>query len=272
MKKYGYPYMWSKSKIAEDIISFLPDAENFYDLFAWWCAITHCALESGKYKNIIANDIQGSVELFVDASNGKYKNEFQWVSREDFHRLKSTNPYIRWIWSFGNNWEDYLFGKKIEPIKKEAHEYLFTNWYDYSSKKRVGLIKQFKEEKMLEGRFQLQQLQQLEQLERLEQLEQLEHYKKDYREIDIKPNSIVYCDIPYNQKEVKDTEYYWLEFNTKDFYEWAKTRDFPVYFSSVYCSDSFFTEVWSKEKQSLMWNKWSTWKKVIIEKIYWNNK
>ena len=31
---YGLPYMGSKNKIAEDIISLFPAAENFYDLFA----------------------------------------------------------------------------------------------------------------------------------------------------------------------------------------------------------------------------------------------
>ena len=58
----------------------------------------------------------------------------------------------------------------------------------------------------------------------------------------------MYCDIPYNQKKVKKESYYGLDFNTEDFYKWAKTRDFPVYFSSVFCEDSDFQEVWAKEK------------------------
>lgn len=42
---YGLPYLGSKSKIANDIISLFPPAENFYDLFAGGCAITHVSTE-----------------------------------------------------------------------------------------------------------------------------------------------------------------------------------------------------------------------------------
>lgn len=45
MKKlYGVPYQGSKNSIAEKIINIIPSAENFYDLFAGGCAITHCAM------------------------------------------------------------------------------------------------------------------------------------------------------------------------------------------------------------------------------------
>lgn len=37
---YGLPYMGSKNKIAEWILSYLPKAENLYDLFCGGCAIT----------------------------------------------------------------------------------------------------------------------------------------------------------------------------------------------------------------------------------------
>ena len=33
VKRYGLPYMGSKSKIAEDILSFLPPGSRFVDLF-----------------------------------------------------------------------------------------------------------------------------------------------------------------------------------------------------------------------------------------------
>ena len=43
-KRYGLPYMGSKSKHADWVIEHLPAAENFYDLFAGGCAVTHAAL------------------------------------------------------------------------------------------------------------------------------------------------------------------------------------------------------------------------------------
>ncbi|MEK6935746.1 MAG: hypothetical protein AABW67_03085 [Nanoarchaeota archaeon] len=270
--KYGFPYQGSKSKIAEEMINILPPADNFYDLFFGGGAITHCALLSNKWKNIIANDIQGTTSLFYDAINGKYKNEKRWISREQFFAEKDKDQYIRWLWSFGNNGDGYIFGKDIEEIKKQAHEFLFKNGYNYTVKKRIELIKIFKEQNKKSGRFELEQLERLQRLQQLQQLERLEVYSKDYREIEIKQNSIVYCDIPYNQKENQKEKYYGISFNKEEFYEWAKTRDFPVYFSSSFCKDSFFQEVWQKEKHCLMNNKNSKGKKTIIEKLFWNKK
>lgn len=256
---YGFSFQGSKSKIAKDIIDILPKANNFYDLFAGGCAITHCAMLSNKWKNFIANDIQNTTELFLHAINGKFKHEKRWISREDFHKLKTTNNYVRWIWSFGNNGVDYLFGKNIEHIKKEAHEYLFSHGYDYTPSSRIRLINKFKKKTKLEGRFELQQL---------EQLERLKTHAKDYREIEIKPNSIVYCDIPYRQKKESKEKYYGLSFNYVEFYTWAKTRRFPVYFSSCFCEDDFEC-VFEKEKLCLMNNK-NLHDKKIVEKLYWN--
>ena len=41
--RYGVPYMGSKNDIAEQIIQIVPQARNFYDLFAGGCAVTHAA-------------------------------------------------------------------------------------------------------------------------------------------------------------------------------------------------------------------------------------
>lgn len=86
--KYGIPYMGSKGKIAEDIISFLPKSENFYDLFGGGFSISHCALISKKWNNVFYNEInKDTVELVKKAINGDFnycKFMPEWVSREDF--------------------------------------------------------------------------------------------------------------------------------------------------------------------------------------------
>ena len=106
---YGLPYKGSKNKIAQQIINCIPSAENFYDLFCGGGAITHCALLQNRWKNYIMNDIdKGLSQLFVDAVNGKYKNEKRWISREEFFKLKDTDAYVRYIWSFGNSGRDYM--------------------------------------------------------------------------------------------------------------------------------------------------------------------
>lgn len=124
MKKtsFGVPYKGSKNKIAESLIERLPSASNFVDLFCGGCAMTHAALLSGKWKNIYANDLDGrGLRLFLGAANGVYKDEIRWISREDFFRLKETDPYIAVCWSFGNSFCNYLYSKEIEPWKRALH-------------------------------------------------------------------------------------------------------------------------------------------------------
>ena len=129
--KYGLPYKGSKNKLAERIVSLLPKRTHLIDLFCGGCAVSHAALLRNKYEHIHINDINWMCPtLFIDALNGKYQNETRWISREDFFRLKDTDPYVAVVWSFGNNLRDYLYSKEIEPLKKAIHYAIFFR--DYS--------------------------------------------------------------------------------------------------------------------------------------------
>ena len=270
--KYGFPYRGSKSSLAENIIAALPAAKNFYDLFAGGCAITHCALLSNKWETVHSNDIQKTPELFLDAIAGKYKNERRWISREEFHLKKETDQYIRWIWSFGNNGAGYLFGKNIEPLKKEAHEYLMSKGYDGTAKTRLLLLSKFKNDKKTKVRLQqLERLERLQQLEQLERIERINMYSADYRDVKIKKNSVVYCDPPYYHKTKTVEKYYGLTFDSDAFYFWARECDAPVFFSSVDAPKDFKI-VMEKKHICKMKNKNSHGKKVIVERLFWNGK
>ncbi len=123
-KWWGVPYKGSKSQIVDRLVEAIPykGVDNFYDLFAGGCAVTHKMLLEGRYKHCYANDIDGrALRLFRDGMDGKYALETRWVSREDFFKLKDTDPYISCCWSFGNNQRDYLYSKAIEPYKKACH-------------------------------------------------------------------------------------------------------------------------------------------------------
>ena len=99
--------------------------------------MSHAALLRNKYEHIHINDINWMCPtLFIDALNGKYQNETRWISREDFFRLKDTDPYVAVVWSFGNNLRDYLYSKEIEPLKKAIHYAIFFR--DYSLGKDLG--------------------------------------------------------------------------------------------------------------------------------------
>ena len=120
--------MGSKNKIAARLFQSMPTAENFYDLFCGGCAMTHFALEEGRFKNVYANDLDGrGLRLFLGAMSGKYHDERRWISREDFFRLKDEDPYVALCWSFGNNGRDYLYARDIEPHKRAAHYAIMEN-------------------------------------------------------------------------------------------------------------------------------------------------
>jgi len=128
---------------------------------------------------------------------------------------------------------------------------------------------QLREYQKLEQLQQLQQLQQLEGLERLQQLERLEKEELikftsfDYRQVEILPNSIVYCDIPY-----KGTNDYG-SFHHDQFFDWAATRKFPVYISEYDIKDSRFECVYAIDKRPMLEND-SRLVKIKSEKVYWN--
>lgn len=135
--KYGLPYKGSKNKLAERIVRLMPKRTHLMDLFCGGCSVSHAAMVMGKYKHIHINDINWMCPtLFIDAINGKYNNESRWISREDFFRLKDTDPYVAVVWSFGNNMRDYLYSREIEPLKKAIHYALFFS--DYSLAKELG--------------------------------------------------------------------------------------------------------------------------------------
>jgi site-specific DNA-adenine methylase len=115
----------------------------------------------------------------------------------------------------------------------------------------------------LEQLEQLLQLQRLQRLQQLQQLERLELTSLDYRDVSIKKNSVVYCDIPY-----QGTADYG-EFNHKEFFDWAATRDFPVYVSEYNIDDKRFELVYTIDKMSLLSANKDKCKNKE-EKLYWN--
>ena len=245
MDNYGLPYQGSKNKIAEFIISKLPRAEHFYDLFAGGCAITHCALLSGKYNYVHANDIQIKYpQLFYDAAHGKYRNENRVITRDELFMLKDSDALVSLLWSFGNGRTTYLWDRNIEEVKQAACKVIMSDdminrrLYFYEFIKKLKSIICVDENDKLIRLKTLESLERLPSLERLERiqgleclgemhiLERLDISGKSYNEVEILPNSVVYCDPPYI-----GTGGYCVEFDHEQFYEWLRNTNFPVYIS-----------------------------------------
>ena len=121
--RYGLPYKGSKNSIAAAIIEQLPRANTFIDAFAGGCAITHAAIESGKYQHIIANDIEPTVDAFIRCTEGDIPKRTP--TRDEFKQ--STDLLERLVWSFGNTRENYLWAEDIEPLKVAAERCLLSD-------------------------------------------------------------------------------------------------------------------------------------------------
>lgn len=288
--RYGMPYKGSKNSIAEWIVSELPRANTFIDLFMGGGAVTHAALLSGKYKEFIINDIDERLsKMFVDCINGKYTTEtrIEWISREAFFEKKDKDAYIALAWSFNNNGKDYLYSKEIESLKKAFHYAVFFD--DYSFLEREGIkiprtdkkaiyerytdikkalqrfVKDPRERVELQSLENLQALQQLQSLENLQALQHLQALQSDYRRVNIPSGALIYCDIPYTGTNCGKYE----GFNHAQFYEWAKEQD-NIYISEYSMPAEDFIKVARINKRQLSTANGTA--ELIEERIYTNKK
>ena len=122
IRKWGAAYQGSKSKIADEIISLLPARKYFIDAFSGGGALSHCALESGKFENIIANDLQTKEILeahFLWTPEQHLEFQKRWITKEEFE--KTNDLYIKTCWSFSNNRKAYIYSKACYEYKRLLH-------------------------------------------------------------------------------------------------------------------------------------------------------
>lgn len=281
---YGIPYKGSKSKIAMDIIGVLPSGRRFVDLFGGGGAMSHAALLSGKYDCVYYNELNPLlVDLLKRAIRGDFNYKIfkpEFITHAEFDRLKDSDGYIKYIWSFGNQGKTYMFGADIEEKKHAFHdavvfgkmekaiEYLPEMAHlqgDTIEKRRLSYNKIIKYAQRcdLEQLERLERLEQLERLGRLQQLQRLDIHCGSFLDYSYSEGDVVYCDPPY-----EGTTGYSGGFNHAEFYEWVATRPYTVFFSSYDITDKRFFEVWSKEKLVTMSASDNRLKKV--EKLFCN--
>ena len=90
----------------------------------------------------------------------------------------------------------------------------------------------------------LQRLQSLQSLQSLESLQRLQSFRGSYEKIKIRPDSVIYCDIPYRNKD----EYYEGGFDYERFYDWCEKQTEPLYISEYWMPPERFECVASIEK------------------------
>ena len=267
--RYGLPYKGSKRKLAERIVNSFPKADNLYDVFGGGGAVTHCALKFGRFKKVHLNDIeQGLPQLLKGCLDGSYKPEYRWISREEFKARKDGTSLddvaLSLCWSFGNDRKTYAYGETMEDYKKALWYAKLENDFSYMEKLGIELkdfsIRNVKnneaylreklsgsktmsgEEYSVENFASMSSLTRLQSLESMEvlndprKIETLELSNLSYEKLEIPENTIVYCDIPY-----QDTSKYKVEFDHPAFFDWASSQKELVVISSYKMPDNFKT-------------------------------
>ena len=230
-KELGLPYMGSKRKIAKPIVDYIlahnPNAKYVFDLFGGGGAMSFEFLQRKQIKKVVYNELNAGIcELLRKIrADGVTDDFYRWVSRSEFEAHKNDGTWygglLATCWSFGNNQKDYMFGAKIEEVKRLLHE-IIVNKCDISrrafaeqmgvyiddyylqhtniQKRRFAVMGVVKAQIGRCDLDQLERLQQLQQLEQLEQLQQLEISNKSAFDVAITTpiaETIIYLDPPY---------------------------------------------------------------------------
>ncbi|KFI66115.1 DNA adenine methylase [Bifidobacterium cuniculi] len=253
--KYGLPYQGSKNSIAPWVVDHLPAAPVLVDIMAGGCAVTHCALLSGKFGRVIANDISDSALFFKEVAEGSMRGYAHVPTREEFHAAKDDDPAIGLLYSFASNRKNYLWSRALEPVKIAASRMLTSPSLHERRRAWLQFVRELDKyvkttntppSKAIER---LQRLQGLERLERLEGLEGLERLERlnalqgDYQQVPLPHDCVIYADPPY--KDTKCGSYDGFDHNR--FTQWLQTVE-PLTIISEYTAPPDCTQIAERTK------------------------
>ena len=280
-KSYGVGYQGSKNRIAEKLMNVLPNGNRFVDLFSGGCAMTHCAMMSGKYNEYLCNDLYPHAQnLFQQAITTGFDDPkyLRWISREDFFKYKDSDDLVRCCWSFGNNQNNYMYGKNIEPFKKALHYACVYDDWSYFKYTTVAddVIQKLKDcvdgipvLQMNERRLKMTQIVRykerittgsiLQNIDRLNNVMSIDRWYIEniwildrLKSIQQTDQNITFTSMDYRNYEHKEGDVVYCDppykgtgdydnntFDHDAFYEWVRSMDYPVYFSEYYAPDDF---------------------------------
>jgi site-specific DNA-adenine methylase len=281
--RFGLGYKGSKSKLVSELFKFMPKAENFYDLFGGGGAVTDYALYKGLYKNYTINELNElTYKALTMYFNDDFKDEKRWISREDFFKLKDTDPYVAFCYSFGSSLVTYMYNPDKEQCERAFHYAICYDDYSlldqYLGKYKVRLYSSNIFDKRIELQNYLRNLFEKNICNNLERNplisfndqcpksvynppKNLEILNKSYIDCNIRDNSVIYCDIPYKDTYCKG---YSSGFNHDEFYDWCLQQT-QLVFISEYQMPSDFVAVTEIEFLSTFNDKSA---KKVVERLY----
>lgn len=275
--------MGSKNALAERIVALLPSASHLIDVFAGGCAITHCAMKSGKWQHVHANDLNEMiVGAFLRSINGEFIGERRWISHEEFNRVRDTDAYASICFSFGGNMRSYAYSPANEDLKRAIHYAIFFGDHkpfltltgiDITPVLTISDLREryLTAKHLSRENGKIMKVSHFDSINRLnflataftnEEKHRLTIGSVDFAEVEIPSDSVIYCDPPY-----RETEGYRKakHFNHDRFFEWALRQTVPV-FVSEYAMPEDFVEVAAWRKMCSMSQ--DTKPKATTEKLF----
>lgn len=237
-------YFGGKQRISKELGKFLnsqlKENQTFVDLFCGSCNII---TKIDKNRKRIANDKHKYVISMWDAFT-KDKEFPSKITKEDYLYIKSNkdeDPALTGFVGFGMSFGGKWFGGFTGEVSKNGQDYLKCATNGVKSK--------------------------------VKSLDGVEFFNKDYQDVPIPNNSLIYCDIPY-----KGTTPYCKNevgsFDHESFYSWCKymVSDGHSVFVSEYAESvpKDAVVVWSKESGTTN-AAWQGSAKKTTEVLYaWN--
>lgn len=217
--------------------------------------MSHCAALSGKYQIIHYNEPAPLIcRAFRMATAGRFRDEDRWISREDFARLKSSDPYVALCWSFGNDLDTYLYSRELEPLKRTLHCAIFwDDWAPFAERwpqlltAARGAVREVTERK--QRRLAIMRLvkEVAGRAAELNSLQSLEITSASYADLKFARDAVIYCDPPYEGTTCD--QYGCPDFDFRHFWHWAR-RQKQIYISDTAPKEGM-TVIWDK----LLWSK-----------------
>lgn len=230
--------MGNKSRIAKDIIYHFKDIieaegiENFYEPFCGSCALSVGIMSSvNNIKNFYCNDINKDlIALFNRLQT--HTIEYKHITKEHYddvraHWYKGSNKYESWyyayvgfVWSFRASW----FSSYVNEFNDSEGRTVTA-----SLSSHMSLVND------------------------VQYIKRIKYTNNNFYDMDIKPNSIIYCDAPYfDTKQYRGAN---TKFDFKRYYEWLKElAKNNLVFISEYSMQHGFKEIDSWRVKSFVGN------------------
>lgn len=219
-------YLGGKSRFAKEILQLIPPATNFVEPFVGGGNITK-NIPRNKYQNIICSDINPYLIAYYKAIQQGWQPKTNYTEQEYYDMQKDfrqdLNQYPKHELAYVGFSYSYMaaFFKCFARNKRNS---------DYAG----AAYRQFLNDKIW--------------------TQYAQFFHCNYHDLPIPPNSVVYCDPPYNIPYTNsgyNSKATSGKFDHKIFWDWVRSKvpHYPIFISEQSAPDDFIP-IWQKERKT----------------------